>query len=181
MKSLLWVADAIDWLSEKIGQVTIWLVLVMILVGFMNVVLRYAGSWFGINLTSNLSVEAQWYMFSLVFLFVAAFALKRDQHVRVDVVYGTRSERTKAWINLVGGLFLLLPFCTLIVYMSLPYVSASIRVMESSSDPGGLPRWPIKLMIPIAFGLLTLQGVAMVIRAAGTLAGYGPTFRQTGD
>lgn len=181
MKKLLRIADVIDWLNEKIGQVAIWLVLVMILVGFLNVVLRYAGSWFGVNLTSNLSVEAQWYMFSMVFLLGAAFALKRDQHVRVDVVYGTRSERTKAWINLLGGLILLLPFCTLIVYLSLPYVSASIRVMESSSDPGGLPRWPIKLIIPIAFALLSLQGVALVIRAAGTLAGHGPTFRQTGD
>jgi len=174
MRGLLRVADAIDWINDRIGRITIWLVLVMILLGFVNAALRYSGRWMGVNLTSNMSVEAQWYMFSLVFLLLAAYTLQRDRHVRVDVAYARLSPRAQAWVNLVGGLFFLLPFCALIVYMSLPFVRASIRVWEMSPDPGGLPRWPIKLAIPVAFALLTLQGLSLVLRSAGTLAGHAP-------
>ncbi|MCC6007776.1 MAG: TRAP transporter small permease subunit [Rhodobacteraceae bacterium] len=178
MHALLRLADVIDWINERVGRVAMWLVLVMILVGFFNAVLRYGGRWIGINLTSNMSVEAQWYMFSLVFLLMAAYTLRRDQHVRVDVLYGRLSDRGRAWVNLLGGIFFLLPFCALIFYVSYPFVASSLRIREMSPDPGGLPRWPIKLMIPIAFGLLTLQGLSMVIRSAGTLAGHGSAFRD---
>lgn len=178
MRALLRLADIIDWINERIGRIAMWLVLIMILVGFVNAVLRYTGRWAGVNLTSNMSVEAQWYMFSLVFLLMAGYTLQRDQHVRVDVLYGRLSDRARAWINLLGGLFFLLPFCALIVYVSYPFVSSSIRIREMSPDPGGLSRWPIKLVIPVAFALLTLQGLSLVIRSAGTLAGHGSVFRD---
>lgn len=178
MKLLLGLARGIDRLNEKVGRVVIWLVLVMIVVGFVNAVLRYSGRWLGTNLTSNMTVEAQWYMFSLVFLLLAGYTLQRDKHVRVDVIYARMSVRSRAVVDLLGGLFLMLPFCALIVYVSWPFVHGSIRVMEMSPDPGGLPRWPIKLAIPIAFALLTLQGISLIIHAAGTLAGHGPTFRE---
>jgi len=180
MKLLLRFARAIDWLNSWVGRVVIWLVLVMIIVGFVNAVLRYSGRWLGTNLTSNMTVEAQWYMFSLVFLLLAGYTLQRDKHVRVDVIYARMSKRGRAVVDLLGGLFFMLPFCALIVYVSWPFVQSSVRVMEMSSDPGGLPRWPIKLAIPLAFGLLTLQGISLVIHAAGTLTGHGPTFREEG-
>jgi TRAP-type mannitol/chloroaromatic compound transport system permease small subunit len=174
MRLLLGVAATIDRLNEWVARIVIWLVLVMIIVGFTNAVLRYSGRWLGMNLTTNMTVEAQWYMFSLVFLLLAGYTLYRDSHVRVDVIYARRSLRARAWIDLLGGIFFMLPFCVLIVYVSLPFVQASIRVMEVSPDPGGLPRWPIKLAIPLGFSLLTLQGVSLIIHSAARITGAEP-------
>lgn len=172
MKPLLGIAAAIDAVNAVIGRLFLWLTLIMILLGFGNAVLRYSGRWLGMNLSSNMLIEAQWYMFSLVFLMLGAYTLQKDGHVRVDVIYSRRSVRWRAWINLLGGLVFMIPFCILIAYMSLPFVRASIRVMEMSPDPGGLPRWPIKLAIPIAFVLMTAQGVSLVIRSAAVLTGH---------
>lgn len=147
-------------LSERLGRVVAWLVLAMILVGAFNAVGRYLGRFTGLRLSSNAYLEAQWYLFSLVFLLGAGYTLRRNAHVRVDVIYGRLSERTQAWINLLGSLFFLIPFCLFAIWMSWPAVRDSWAVHEVSPDPGGLPRYPIKTMIPIAFALLGLQGVA---------------------
>jgi TRAP-type mannitol/chloroaromatic compound transport system permease small subunit len=115
-------------------------------------------------------------MFSLVFLLGAAHALRRDAHVRVDVIYGRLSARVRAWIDLIGTLLLLLlPFCTMAIVLSWPSVRNSWAVLEGSPDPGGLPRYPLKTMILVAFALLGAQGLALVIRRATALAGRTPT------
>lgn len=159
----------VDALNERIGRAVSWLVLVMVLIGAYNALARFAGRWIGVNLSSNAYLEAQWYLFSLVFLLGAAYTLKRDDHVRVDVLFARLSKRSRLWIDLIGTIVLLVPFATFCIWASLPTVLNSLSILEASADPGGLPRYPIKLMILVAFGLLLLQGLAEIVRKATLL------------
>ena len=136
----------------------------MVVIASYNTIARYCGRYVGINLTSNALLEAQWYLFSVVFLLGAAHALIHNVHVRVDVVYDRLRARARAWINLIGGGLLLLPFCIFAIWASWPPVISSWRIHEISPDPGGLPRYPIKMLIPIAFMFIILQGVAEMIK-----------------
>jgi len=165
------VADAIEQLSERSGAVLHSLTLVMVLVGAFNAVARYLDKYTGLGLSSNTWLELQWYLFSAVFLLGAAYTLKHDAHVRVDVLYSTLSKRGKAWIDLLGTVFLLMPFCLVVLWMSWDMVVNSWAIGEQSPDPGGLPRYPVKTLVPIALVLVLLQGVAMAIRAGAVLAG----------
>lgn len=159
----------VDRFTERTGRTVSWLVLVMVLIGAFNAVARYLGRGIGINLSSNAYLEAQWYLFSLVFLLGAAYTFKHNNHVRVDVLYGRLSRRGKAWIDLVGTLVFLLPFSVFCIVVSWPSVANSWSVLEGSADPGGLPRYPIKSMILVAFVFLILQGMAEILRAIATL------------
>ena len=154
------LVQGIERLSEAVGVLIRWLLLLMVLLGAFNAVARYLGRSIGVQLSSNAFIEAQWYLFSLVFLLGAGYTLKRHGHVRVDVVYAKLRHRTRAWLDLVGTLLLLLPFCVFGVLLSWPAVRNSWRVLEGSPDPGGLPRFPIKTVILVAFVLLFLQGLA---------------------
>jgi TRAP-type mannitol/chloroaromatic compound transport system permease small subunit len=116
-------------------------------------------------------IELQWYLFSLMFLLGAAYTLKYDDHVRVDVLYSQLSRRGQAWINLAGTVLFLLPFCAVILWMSIPFVANSWAILEGSPDPGGLPRYPIKTVIPLALLLVMVQGVSVVIRETAVLRG----------
>lgn len=169
MRRLLRVADAIDLLNERVGRLTYWLTLVMVLVAAANAIVRYLDRFTGIGLSSNTQIELQWYLFGIVFLLGSAYTLSQDAHVRVDVIYGRLKPRTRIWIDLLGTLLLLLPFCVLMIFVSWGYVADSWARLETSPDPGGLPRYPIKSIIPIAFALLALQGVAMLIRQIAAL------------
>jgi len=174
MKALLRVASAVDRLNRAVGRIVAWLVLGMVLVGAFNTVARYLGRYLGVALSSNAWIELQWYLFSLVFLLGAAYALERDAHVRVDVLYGRLSPRGRAWIDVVGTVVFLLPFCAFGIWMSLPTVRSSWAVLEMSPDPGGLPRYPIKTAIPVAFALLFFQGVSELIKKVAFLRGIRP-------
>jgi TRAP-type mannitol/chloroaromatic compound transport system permease small subunit len=173
MQALLRVASVVDRVNGAVGRVVAWLVVGMVLVGAFNAVARYVGRYIGANLSSNAWIELQWYLFSLVFLLGAAYTLERNAHVRVDVLYGRLSARGKAWIDLVGTVVFLLPFCAFGIWVSLPTVQSSWAVLEMSPDPGGLPRYPIKTAIPIAFALLFLQGISELIKRVAFLRGMG--------
>ena len=164
------IVSGIDRLNDWIGRAVAWLVLAMVLLGAFNAVARYAGRWAGFNLSSNAYLELQWYLFSLVFLLGAAHTLRRDAHVRVDVLYGRLAPRAQAWVDIVGTLVFLIPFCVFVLWLSWPMVRNSWQVLEVSSDPGGLPRYPIKSVILVAFVLLLLQGVAEIARRIGRLS-----------
>lgn len=168
----------IDRLHAFTGRVCGWLTLLMVLVGAGNALLRYAGKLAGDSYSSNAYIEAQWYLFSLVFLFGAAWTLKTDRHVRVDVFYGRRTERQKAWIDLVGGLLFLLPFVAAAIWFLYPSVERSWSIKEISPDAGGLPRWPIKVAALVAFGSLFLQGLAEILRRIAFLRGRLDTLEQ---
>ncbi len=171
MKPLLAFARGIDRMNSALGRWTSLLALVMVVLGSWNALARYLGRFVGTDLSSNAFIEGQWYMFSLLFLLGAAWTLQQDEHVRVDVLYGRASPRTKAWIDLVGTVVFLLPFCVWAIWMSWPAVRNSWAVLEVSPDPGGLPRYPLKTVIPIAFAFVALQGVAWVIRKVAFLRG----------
>lgn len=171
MQVLLKIARWIDRLSEWVGWFTFGLMLIMVAIGAYNAITRYLGRFIGVNLSSNLYIEVQWYLFSLIFLLGAAYVLKHDAHVRVDILYTYLSRKGKAWVNLLGGILLLLPLCVLIFIASFPAVINSWEVLEMSSDPSGLPRYPLKTMILVAFGLLALQGISEIIKQIAVLTG----------
>jgi len=169
MQRWLRLARSIDALTERIGQLVYWLTLGMVLLGSYNAIARYTDRYTGLGLSSNTWLELQWYLFSLVFLLGAAYGLKHNVHVRVDVVYESLSKRGRAWVNLLGTVLFLFPFSLLMLVMSWPMVRNTWAVLEQSPDPGGLPRYPIKTVIPIAFLLLIAQGVAFTIRQIAVL------------
>jgi TRAP-type mannitol/chloroaromatic compound transport system permease small subunit len=164
MQSLLRFSSFIDRLNEWIGRAVAWLGLVAVLVCTANATARYV-----LNIGSNAWLELQWYLNSAVFLLVAAYALKRNKHVRIDVIAGRLSPRTQAWIDIFGAVFMLLPTVAIIAWYSWPSLVSSWQINEYSSDPGGLIRWPVRLLIPVAFTLLGLQGISEVIKSVAFL------------
>jgi TRAP-type mannitol/chloroaromatic compound transport system permease small subunit len=159
MKSLIRFSAMVDTLNEWIGRAVAWLGLVAVIVCTANAVARYA-----LNIGSNAWLELQWYLNSAVFLLVAAYALKRNKHVRIDVIAGKLSLRAQAWIDVFGTVFMLLPAVAIIAWYSWPSLVSSWEIGERSSDPGGLIRWPVRLLIPVAFTLLGLQGISELIK-----------------
>ena len=174
MSLLRKAAAAIDRMNDGIGSVVVWLSLFMIVFGAYNAVARYATRFLGVNLSSNALYELQWYLFSVVFLLGAAWGLRHDVHVRVDVLYGRLGTRKKAWIDLLGTVLFLIPFCVMMLWVSWPSVARSFAIREVSPDPGGLPRWPIKALLLVSFFLLMLQGFAVIVRQVDTLRSGRP-------
>ena len=174
MRALLAFSFAVDRHNRRVARAVAWLLLVMVLVGAFNAVARWGERDLGLALSSNALLELQWYLFSLVFLLGAPYALRRSDHVRVDVLYGGLPARGRHWIDLLGGLLLLLPFCLFAVVVSLEFVADSWAEREMSSDPGGLPRWPLKAVVPVAFLLILLQGVSEVLKRLALLRGATP-------
>jgi len=171
MSALLLIARIIDALNGSIGRAMGWVALVMVAIGVINVIGRYLGATLGMQLSSNAMLEAQVYAYGLVFLLAAAYVLCRNGHVRVDVIYATRSLRTRAWVDLLGTIFFLIPFCIFVLYFSVDYVARSWSVLESSPNPGGLPRYPIKSVILLGFSMLLLQGISEIIKRVAWLRG----------
>ncbi|HPF15124.1 MAG: TRAP transporter small permease subunit [Planctomycetes bacterium] len=174
MQPLLRLSHSIQRVSRGLGHLAALCGLALILVGAYNALARYAGKSLGLALTSNGLVELQWYLFSMMFLLGAPWALRQGAHVRVDIVYERYGERGRAWTNLIGTLLLLLPFAALGIYACWDFAADSIASREMSNDPGGLARWPIKALLPAAFGVLGLQGLAEVIGLSAFLLGKGP-------
>ena len=177
MKRWLGLSTGIDRFSVGTGKAVSWLIVVMVFVAAYNAIVRYAGRFLGANLSSNAYIETQWYLFSLIFLLGAAYALQQDAHVRVDVLFARFQPRTRAWINVLGTVLLLVPFCIFLLLVSWPVVANSWRVREVSPDPGGLPRWPLKMVIPVCFVLLVVQGISELIKEIARLRGFLP-FRE---
>lgn len=165
-------ARRIDRVNEWAGRVLYWLTLCMVAVGAFNALVRYLDKYTGLGLSSNMWIELQWYLFSIVFLLGAAYTLKADDHVRVDVLYSQLSRKGRAWINVLGTILFLIPFCVVILWVSIPFVTNSWAILEGSPDPGGLPRYPIKTVIPAALILVIAQGVSIIIREVAVLRGY---------
>ena len=154
----------VDRLTDRLGRFVSWLVLLMVLIGAYNAIVRYLGRFTGTNLSSNLYLELQWYLFSLIFLLGAGYALKENAHVRVDVIYGRLGRRARAWINVIGSVFMLIPFCVFVLWVSWPAIRNSWAIREVSPDPGGLPRYPLKTVIIVCFVLLLAQGIAELLK-----------------
>lgn len=166
MKALLAASRLIDRINERVGRLVMWGVLVATLIATGNALAKHF-----LGQGSNAWLEAQWYAFGALFLLGAGYTLKHNGHVRIDVFHQRLSARTRAWIDLLGGLLFLLPFAGLMTWLSWPLLAESWRIQEMSPDAGGLARWPVKLLLPLGFGLLFLQGISEVIKRIGVIRG----------
>jgi TRAP-type mannitol/chloroaromatic compound transport system permease small subunit len=156
----------IDGLNQKIAGVVSWALLAAVLICAGNALIRYI-----FNTSSNAWLEIQWYLYAAMFMLASAYTLKRDEHVRIDVIVGRFSRRTQVWIDLLGFALFLLPVCLLILWYGIPFAQVSIQSQEMSSNAGGLIVWPAKLLVPAGFALLVLQGVSEIIKRIAFLNG----------
>lgn len=166
MQLLLSFARGIDRMNEKIAGAVSWALLAAVIVCAGNALVRYV-----FNNSSNAWLEIQWYLFGAMFMLASAHTLKRDEHVRIDVITAHFSQRTRVWVDLLGYLVFLLPICILILTYGVPFALVSIRSGEMSSNAGGLIVWPAKLLVPVGFTLLVLQGVSEIIKRIAYLGG----------
>ncbi|HTV68393.1 MAG TPA: TRAP transporter small permease subunit [Rhizobiaceae bacterium] len=166
MKGLLALSRAIDRVNELIGRWVSWLILLSILISAVNAIIRKA-----FNMSSNAWLEAQWYLFGAAFMLAAAYTLKQNDHIRIDIVYGMWSRRKQHWIDLIGHVFFLMPFTLLMVYYFVPYTLRSIRNGEVSTNAGGLIVWPAKAILLAGFTFLALQGISEIIKKIAIMRG----------
>ena len=167
MNLLLGLSRAIDAMNERISLVADWLVLLSCLISAGNAFSRYA---FGIS--SNAWLEIQWYMFGAVIMLGTSYTLKRNEHVRVDIVYANVSTRRQIGIDIFGSIFFLLPATIIMSYLCWPIFYNSWSLGEMSSNAGGLIRWPVKILLPIGFFLLSLQGISELIKRIAMITGH---------
>ncbi len=166
MQGLLRLSRAIDWVSEHIGRTIKWLVLVAVLISAANAVIRKV-----FDVSSNAWLEVQWYLFAAIFLLCAGYVLKRNEHVRIDVLSSRLSRRGQTWIDVIGLLLFLLPATVLIAWLSWPLFWRAFESGEMSQNAGGLIRWPVFLLLPVGFALLTLQGISELVKRVAFLRG----------
>ena len=169
MKLLLGLSRAIDALNERIGHLTYWMILIMVLVSAANASSRYA-----LSIASNAWLELQWYLFSAVFLLCAGYTLLHNEHIRIDVVASRLARRTQIWIDVFGLIFFLLPISVYMMWSSWPVFMNAWNSGEVSASAGGLIRWPARLLVPAGFLLLTLQGLSELVKRSATLMGLIP-------
>ena len=169
MNALLSLSRAIDKLNERVGLTVSWLVLAAVLISAANAIVRKA-----FNVSSNSFLEIQWYLFSVVFLFCAGYTLLRNQHVRIDVIAGRLSPQAQAWIDILGTIFFLMPMALTIMWLSWPVFVQAYERHEVSTNAGGLIIWPARLLVPIGFFLLVIQGVSELIKRVAFLKGLIP-------
>lgn len=166
MLNLLTLSRLIDRLNAAVGRWVAWLVLAAVLVSAGNAVVRKL-----LNTSSNAFLEVQWYLFAAVFLLVAGDTLRRQAHVRIDVLSGRLSKRTQAWIDILGVVCFLMPLVVMVIWLSWPIVARAYATGEMSNNAGGLIRWPVLALLPLGFALLGLQGLSELIKRVAWLRG----------
>src|ERR671938_493474 len=169
MISLLALSRSIDALNERLGCLVYWCVLIMVLVSAGNSTSRYA-----LNIASNAWLELQWYLFAAVFLLCSGYTLLHNEHIRIDVMSSLFSRRTQVWIDVFGLIFFLLPMSLFIMWLSWPIFMNAWTSGEISGSAGGLIRWPVRLLVPLGFFLLSLQGFSELIKRIAFLMGLIP-------
>ena len=166
MSLLLKLSQLIDTLIERVGKGAFWLILLMTIVSAGNAVVRFI-----FDYSSNGLLEIQWYLFAAVFLLCSPYALQKNEHVRIDVLSSRFGPRGLAVIDIIGTIFFLLPMVILVLWLSIPIVYESFHIGEMSANAGGLIRWPVKILLPIGFTLLALQGISELIKRFAYLQG----------
>ena len=169
MNTLLRISAVIDWITALIGRAVSWLILAAVLISAGNAVIRKA-----FDMSSNAWLELQWYFFSAVFLLAAAYALQRNDHIRIDIISGMLPKAARNWIDLLGHIFMLMPFAILMIYEAAPFVYVSYMQQENSPNAGGLIVWPAKALVLAGFSLLALQGVSEITKRIAIMQGLIP-------
>jgi TRAP-type mannitol/chloroaromatic compound transport system permease small subunit len=169
MQTLLRLARAVDALNEHVGKWVYWLVLIMVLESAGNAIVRKVFDW-----SSNSLLELQWYLFSAVFLLCAGWTLLRNDHVRIDILQSRYSPKAQAWVDVFGAVFFLMPMVAIFFWLSSPWFWRSYTEHEISGSAGGLILWPARVLVPIGFALLGLQGLSELVKRIAFLAGKGP-------
>lgn len=169
MQTLLRLSRAVDALNELVGRWVYWLVLIMVLESAGNAIVRKI-----FDRSSNAMLEMQWYLFSAVFLLCAGWTLLRNDHVRIDIIQGRLKPRAQAWIDVLGAIFFLMPMVAIFFWLSIPWFWRSYTEQEISGSAGGLILWPARVLVPIGFALLGLQGLSELVKRIAFLAGKGP-------
>ncbi|HTQ00508.1 MAG TPA: TRAP transporter small permease subunit [Casimicrobiaceae bacterium] len=169
MKGLLALSRLIDRATDKIGHTIYWLILVTVLISAANAAVRKL-----FNYSSNSFLEIQWYLFSVIFLFLAGYTLLNNEHVRIDIVTGRLSARARAWIDIFGTIFFLLPMALLIMWLSWPVFVDAYQRHEVSTNAGGLIIWPARLLVPVGFFLLIVQALSELVKRFAFLGGMIP-------
>ena len=169
MSALLALSRLIDRLNERVGRSLYWLVLAAVIISAANAIVRKT-----FNVSSNSFLEIQWYLFSAIFLGCAGYTLLRNEHVRIDVIAGKLSKRAQTWIDIFGTIFFLLPMAVLIMWLSWPVFIEAYARQEVSTNAGGLIVWPARLLVPIGFFLLALQGLSELVKRIAFLQGLIP-------
>jgi TRAP-type mannitol/chloroaromatic compound transport system permease small subunit len=167
MTPLLSLSRWIDKLSTGIGKITMWLILATTLISAGNAIVRKA-----FDISSNSLLEIQWYLFAAVFMLGAGYGFLKNSHVRIDFISSKLSDRTRNWVDVFGILFVLFPFCILLINLSWPSFVGAYQSGEMSSNAGGLIRWPAYLLVPVGFTLLMMQGVSELIKRIAYLRGF---------
>lgn len=166
MQALLAIARGIDRVNEFIGKSVMWLILLAVLVSAGNAIVRKAFNW-----SSNSLLEMQWYLFGAAFMGAAAYTLKQNEHIRIDIFYGTRSRQTQHWIDLLGHIFFTLPFVVLMTWMLVPYALQSYRIGQISTNAGGLIIWPARAILAVGFILLIAQALSEIVKKIAVMRG----------
>ena len=167
MQMFLALSRAIDWINESIGKAVGWLILISIFVSAGNATIRKIAPAY----SSNAWLELQWYLYGAAFMMAAAYTLKQNEHIRIDILYGIWSRKTQHRIDLFGHVFFLLPFVTLMVWLLVPYVTRSFNSGEYSSNSGGLILWPAKALLLIGFGQLLAQAFSEIVKKIAVMRG----------
>jgi len=169
VNALLALSRVIDAINDRVGRTVYWLVLAAVFISAANAIVRKA-----FDMSSNAFLEVQWYLFSAVFLLCSGYTLLKNEHIRIDVVAGRFSRRTQTWIDVFGTVFFLLPIAIIITYLSWNVFVRSWNINEMSASAGGLIIWPARLLVPVGFFLLVMQGISQLIKLVAHLRGLGP-------
>lgn len=166
MQGVLGISRMIDRFNTAVGKSVIWLIFLAVMISAINAVMRKL-----FNMSSNAWLEAQWYLFGAAFMLAASYTLKENEHIRIDIFYGTRSEKTRHRIDLFGHVFFLLPFVVLMSFMLVPYAWAAFQSGQVSSNSGGLPIWPARAILAVGFVMLSFQAVSEIIKKIAVMRG----------
>ncbi len=169
MTGLLKLSRAIDAVNIWIGKIAAWAILAAVLVSTVNAIIRKV-----FDASSNSWLELQWYLFAVVFLLCAAWTLIANEHIRIDIVNNMLPKPARDWIDLLGHIFFLLPFTVVMIITGWPFFEASFKINEQSSNAGGLPVWPAKLIVPVCFTLLFVQAISEIIKRIAVIRGLIP-------
>ena len=166
MQGLLQLSRLIDAVNATIGRAMSWLVLAAVIVSSVNASVRFA-----VSKSSNAWLELQWYLFGAVVLLGAAYTLQQNEHIRIDIISSRLSARTRNWIDVIGHLLFLAPLCIVLLWLGVPFFMRAFTSGEISSSAGGLAVWPAKLLVPLGFALLLLQGISELIKRIAIMQG----------